>query len=176
MAEIARVSGVLVGQIYRDFAGKEGLIAEIVERDVTELLDDPEMTHAIEAGRVDQLNNWVHRFVSNSINIEARNVLADILAEATRNPRIAAILNNAHERLHAQLVTAAKLWVPDPDKNAERQELADLILTAAGAIQHRHIVGLEESTSMTAKMVELVDSEIGRLIAARKAVAKNGTG
>lgn len=163
MAEIARVSEVLVGQIYRDFAGKEDLIAAIVERDVTELLDDPELTSAIEAGDVDQLNNWVRRFVSHSIDKEALSVLADILSEATRNPRIATIVSNAHGRLRERLVSAAMLWVPDAEKDFERQELVELILTASGAIQHRQIFGLEESTRMTAKMVGLVDAEIVKL-------------
>jgi AcrR family transcriptional regulator len=171
MAEIARVSEVLVGQIYRDFAGKEDLIAAIVERDVTELLDDPEMTSAIEAGQVEQLNSWIHRFVSRSIDNEARNVLADILAEATRNPRIAAIVKDAHERLSTRLVAAAKLWIPEPERTPERQELADLILAAAGAIQHRHIFGLEVSASTTAKMLAFVDAEIDRLGPACKAPA-----
>ena len=166
MAEIARVSGVLVGQIYRDFAGKEDLIAAIVERDVAELLDDPDMARGIEAGEMEQLNNWVHRFVSRYIDNEALSVLADILSEATRNSRIAAIVQDAHERLHARLVLAARLWVPGTDKEAERQELADIILTAAGAIQHRQLFGLEASARMTARMVGLVDAEIGRLCSA----------
>lgn len=163
MAEIARVSNVRVGQIYRDFAGKEDLIAAIVERDVTELLDDPHMASALDAGHVEQLNTWVRGFVSRDLDRETCSILADIMSEATRNARMATIVAGAHERLHARLTEAAMLWAPAPEKAAARKELADFILTAAGAIQHRQIFGLEANAPMIKMMVELVETEIARL-------------
>jgi AcrR family transcriptional regulator len=163
MAQIARVSEVLVGQIYRDFAGKEDLIAAIVERDVSGLLDDPELAGAICCGQASQLNSWVKRFIRRSLDDEARRVLADILSEATRNPRIAAILTEAYDRLRALLTSAAMVWTPDPEKEVARQELSDLILTASGAVLHRQIYGLGLNDRSVTKLIELVDAEIEKL-------------
>ena len=49
MAEIARRSGIAVGQIYRDFAGKEDIVAEIVTRDCALFLSAATLKNAIEA-------------------------------------------------------------------------------------------------------------------------------
>jgi AcrR family transcriptional regulator len=163
MAEIARVSQVRVGQIYRDFAGKEALIAAIVERDVSEWLDDPEISGAMEDGNIDRMNSWVRRFICRKLDDETRNVLADIMAEATRNPSIAAIVTATHQRLRERLISAATLWSHEPDQDAARRDLADLILTAAGAIHHRQILGLDPDARMTMKMVELVEHEVRQL-------------
>ena len=163
MAEIARVSQVLVGQIYRDFARKEDLIAAIVERDVTQILDDPDIAGSIATGNVDQLNNWVRRFMGERLEQEARNILADILAEAGRNPRIAAIVSAAHKRFHDRVASAAALWVPAPEKEAARHEIAELILATAGAIRHRQLFGLESDALITKKMLDVVYDEIARL-------------
>jgi AcrR family transcriptional regulator len=90
MAQIAQVSEVLVGQIYRDFAGKEDLIAAIVERDVVEMLDDPELAGAMSSGEAAQLNRWLRKFIARRLDQESRSMFADILSEATRNAKIAA--------------------------------------------------------------------------------------
>jgi len=163
MAEIARVSQVLVGQIYRDFAGKEALIAAIVERDVNELLDDPEISGAMENGNAEQLNSWLRRFIGRKLDDEARSVLADIMAEATRNPRIAAIVTATHQRLRERLISAAMLWAPEPDKEAARRDLAELILTAAGAILHRQLFSLGSNAHMTMKLIDWVENEVRQL-------------
>jgi AcrR family transcriptional regulator len=160
MAEIARVSEVLVGQIYRDFARKEDLIAAIVERDINELLDDPEGAQAIATRNLEQLNNWLRRFIAGGFDQETRSVFADIISEATRNPRIADIVQAAHERLRTRLITAATLWVPGCKHSAARFELAELILTAAGAIQRRHLLGLPANPHVTSKMIEFVETQI----------------
>lgn len=163
MAQIALASKVLVGQIYRDFAGKEELIAAIVERDISELLDDPELEGAVTAGRPDRLNAWVRGFIRRDLDRETRSVLADILSEATRNPRFAAMVTRAHNRLRERLTSAAMVWAPAPDKAAAREELADLILTVAGAMQHRNIWGLPVESASAAKLLETIEAEIAEL-------------
>ena len=40
VAQIASASGIKVGQIYRDFASKEDIIAAIAARDLTRFLDE----------------------------------------------------------------------------------------------------------------------------------------
>jgi AcrR family transcriptional regulator len=163
MAEIARVSQVLVGQIYRDFAGKEALIAAIVERDVSHILDDPKISGAIETGNIEQLNDWVRNFISRTIDRGTCSLLNDIMSEATRNPHIAKIVAATHDRFRNRLISAAMLWAPDPEKAAARRELADLILIAAGGVQHQQLFGQEPHAHVTSKMIGLIESEIRKL-------------
>ncbi len=160
MAQIARESQVLVGQIYRDFAGKEDIIAALVERDVSELLDDPELIGATATRRADQLYRWLHQFIGRRLDEDRRRVLSEIISEGTRNPRIAAIITQAHERLRERIATAALIWVPHANRDAERERIAELILTLAGAIKHRQIFGLEVNLAVAAKLVAVVEAEI----------------
>ena len=163
MAQIAKCSGVLVGQIYRDFASKEDLIAAIIERDVANVLDDPELTKDTLIDEGEQLHRWVRRFISRKVDSETRSIFSDILSEATRNPKISAIIIGAHEKMHNCLTRAAMVWSSDPAKDAQRNELADLILTTAGAIQHRQVVGLAWDNRIITQMLNLVDAEIAQL-------------
>jgi len=160
VAQIAQLSGVLVGQLYRDFSGKEELIAAIVERDIGELLDDPDLADAVASGEARQLNAWLRHFIARGLDQESRSVLTDILSEATRNPKIAEILQTGYRRLQDRLVSAAFVWIPDPAKDVAREELADLILTAGGAIQHRQIFGLPVDDRTIDKLVDLIDREL----------------
>lgn len=162
MAQIARESQVLVGQIYRDFASKEDLIAAIVERDISGLLDDPELA-AVEAGQTEQLDQWVRRFVARGLDDDMRKILSDILSEGTRNPRIASILTQIHEQLHRRITHAALIWLPQPERSAERALLADLILTLTGAIHHRQILGLGVDRAISTRVVAIVEAEIDRM-------------
>ena len=160
MAEIARVSDVLVGQIYRDFADKEDLIAAIVERDTSELLDDPQLTRAIEGGEAAALTDWVKHFIALALDTEARSIFAGILSEATRNSRLAAILTQAHERLRMRLASAATVWSPGPERETDRQKFADLVLMVRGAVLYGAICGLHPNDNTVSKFIELVDVEI----------------
>lgn len=160
MAQIARESGVLVGQIYRDFASKEDLIAAVVEEDISEMLQDPAMTGAIDPGGTEALNNWVLRFVTRQMDADTRGFLTAILGEAARNPRIAAILANAYSRLRDSITTAAALWAPGDDAVEARSELADFILSIAGSNQHHQLVELHVNSKVSVRMVALVEAEI----------------
>lgn len=163
MAEIARVSQVLVGQIYRDFASKEEVIAAIVERDVTDLLDDLQIANALKAGHADELTNWLQSFVSRRVDDETLPLLADIISEARRNPRIAGIVASAHNRLRSRLADAVAIWAPGPENAEARENLADIVLSAAGAVQHRQLFGFPSSDLVTNRMIALVESEISSL-------------
>ncbi|MGJ3627729.1 hypothetical protein AB5I41_13460 [Sphingomonas sp. MMS24-JH45] len=57
-------SGVLVGQIYRDFAGKEDIVVAIAERDAREFLHDRELRRALDEGDRPALRCWIARFVA----------------------------------------------------------------------------------------------------------------
>lgn len=163
MAQIARSSGVLVGQIYRDFASKEDLIAAIVERDVANFMHDPELRGDTLVDEAEQLNRWVRRFIGRKIDKETRGIFADILSESTRNAKISAIIVSAHNRMRDCIARTAIVWTADPAKADARENIADLILTAAGGIQHRQVLGLECDDACIARVTDLVDLEIAKL-------------
>ena len=95
MAEIAQAAGLSVGQIYRYFENKEAIIAAIVAQDLAEMhekfarfesFDGPLATTLI-----DQCSAGVDRNYD-----PARAALAlEVLAEAARNPAVAAIVRAA---------------------------------------------------------------------------------
>src|SRR3546814_14599432 len=61
MAQIASSSGIAVGQIYRDFANKEAIIAAICEADLAAWLVDETMETAVAVGDREGILPWTTR-------------------------------------------------------------------------------------------------------------------
>ncbi|SFR75883.1 transcriptional regulator, TetR family [Sphingomonas jatrophae] len=164
VAQIARESDVLVGQIYRDFAGKEDLIAAIVEQDIAELLDDPNLTEAIATGDSRRLRDWISGFITRQPDEEGRRLFADIAADALRNTRTAAILAAAQTRLRDSLRLALTMLAPGEQSAAARDTLAELIFTVGGAMLHRQICFTGEGhDALARKFIQFIDDELDRL-------------
>ncbi|WGM38543.1 TetR/AcrR family transcriptional regulator [Caulobacter sp. NIBR1757] len=100
MQEIARTANLSVGQIYRYFENKEAIIEAIVEQDLAdkrekfaEFYETPgDMAeHMVEncAGAIDKF--W---------DRDRAALMLEVLAEAARNPRVAAILHRRDEQEH----------------------------------------------------------------------------
>lgn len=103
MADIATAASMSVGQIYRYFANKEAIIAAIVARDLEEavkLLDDVRTRQADEADQIIELVR--HKMTHMDDPVRAALSL-EILAEAARNPKVAAIIRQADETGRAWL-------------------------------------------------------------------------
>src|SRR3546814_19531070 len=62
MAQIASSSGIAVGQIYRDFANKEAIIAAICEADLAEWLEEETLAPAVAVGDREGILAWIERF------------------------------------------------------------------------------------------------------------------
>ncbi len=162
MAEIAKVSGVLVGQIYRDFSGKEDIIAAIVGRDFDQIMNDQELADPTLSSDRDRFKSWVHNFVSSPIDPDALAILADILSEAGRNPRILQIVQTTNDRFLSNIAEAARLVLPGEGKQEARFAVADGILTASGALLHRDLLRLPRDPAIIARIICWVDEEITR--------------
>lgn len=120
MARIAASAGMSVGHIYRYFANKEAVIAAIVEQSVAEKIEHFEaIERAVRDGGQDLAE------ASSSLDIESgalsqgqeAALMLDILAEASRNPTIASIVQRADARLRERaqdMVAAARpAWSPE---------------------------------------------------------------
>lgn len=103
MADIATAAAMSVGQIYRYFANKEAIIAAIVARDLEEAIKLLDAVRAREADEADQIIELVrHKMASMDDPVRAALSL-EILAEAARNPKVAAIIRQADETGRAWL-------------------------------------------------------------------------
>lgn len=87
MMRIAEAAGISVGHIYRYFASKEAVVAAIAEQDLLEKADDLRALrgdpHEIAAKLLDGLEE---RTSPQSVALRL-----EVLAEAARNPRVAAL-------------------------------------------------------------------------------------
>lgn len=128
IAQIAQRSGVLVGQIYRDFSGKEDIVAAIVERDMATFLDDDTLDRAIAAGDRTHCRQWLAEFVDSEDAGDECALMAEIMAEAGRNTRIAGIFQSIHEKVRAKLMTALVACLDERTTRSELDAFADTIM------------------------------------------------
>ena len=163
IAQIAKLSGVLVGQIYRDFANKEEIVAAIVERDLEPFLSDATLASAVAAGDSDGVLAWIAHFILGEPEHDAR-LVAEIIAESSRNDRIAAIFQSVQARLQSSITAALEMLAPQPAKQARRALLADVILTmSAGVFQRRMGRVGPIDADMVAALTDMIYREIDLL-------------
>ena len=164
IAQIAKYSGVLVGQIYRDFASKEDIVAAIVARDLETVLADDVLCHAITAGDANAVREWVRHFVAGKADHDY-GLVAEIIAEASRNERVATIFRTCHDRLRTSIGYALEVLAPEPGKERRRMLLAEVILTISSGVFQRRLGHVEpvEPALITA-LTDAIDREIDVLI------------
>jgi AcrR family transcriptional regulator len=102
MAEIARTFGMSAGHIYNYFDSKEAIIAAIVERDLAdffrraeELRQAQDLTKAI----IDRIETRV----ADKLNPSKSALQIEVMAEAGRNPRVAAMVQSFDAQVRATL-------------------------------------------------------------------------
>lgn len=164
VAQIAAASGIKVGQIYRDFDGKEAIIAAICEADVTAWLEEDGLRAAVRAGDGEAIRGWIRRFGGfDEPAVECR-LLAEITAETGRNERVAAIHRGIDARLRACLVTALAALVPGCGRAGEVAALADFVLAAGVGIKMRRVIRPDLPHEPFGRLMgEVVDGELARL-------------
>ena len=104
MAEIAKAAGLSVGQIYRYFENKEAIIAAIVAQDLAEMREKFAEMESRPGNLVDALSEHLPEAVDKCFDLGRASLTLEVLAEASRNPKVAAILQaaDAQERVYAQ--------------------------------------------------------------------------
>lgn len=101
MAEIAKAAGMSPGHIYNLFQNKDDIIAAIVERDcadvvrrITELQQESEVLRVMLAE--------THSAFDDSTQVADAALNLEILAEASRNPALAAVVQRSQALIHAK--------------------------------------------------------------------------
>lgn len=164
IAQIARESGVLVGQIYRDFASKEDIVIAITQRDTHDFLHDQELRRALEVRDTAALRRWIARFIAGEEKATDRRLVAEIIAEASRSPRIAAIARHIHQSVRRDMGAALECLAPGAHLAKRREMLTEVILTISGGVFHRRLTDGDETTEpVVAALVEGVERRIDAL-------------
>ncbi|MEP9400602.1 TetR/AcrR family transcriptional regulator [Sphingomonas sp. VNH70] len=165
VAQLAAESGIRVGQIYRDFADKEAIVAEIVESDLATFLNEADLDRAIAAQDPCAIRHWLRVFSRCEGATDSRALVPEIIAEAARNDRIAGIAHAINRRVRAALGRAILALAPEPEQAAERARLADLILTIGAGLMHRRIADADFDEDATRRrLLEFIDEAVERLI------------
>ncbi|TAK75535.1 MAG: TetR family transcriptional regulator [Aquabacterium sp.] len=122
MAEIAKAADISAGHIYNLFENKEDIISAIVQQEQDEMhavVGDIEQQPDVMRAMVERAIEGVH----NTTDPERAGLRLEVVAEASRNARMAEIVQAAdaqgRERLRAMML---KAWGP----NARRHSKADV--------------------------------------------------
>ena len=95
MAEIAQAAGLSVGQIYRYFENKEAIIAAIVDQDLAEMREKFAEMEKAGGSLADVIIDRRFEALDRHYDPDYAALMLEVLAEAARNPRVAAIVREA---------------------------------------------------------------------------------
>jgi AcrR family transcriptional regulator len=127
MAQVATASGIAVGQIYRDFANKEAIIAAICEADLAGWLEEEVLEAAVAAGDRRAIRAWIERIATEEPSAQDRRLMCELLAEVGRNPIIAEMNRKAETRLRTSLGAALFSLAPQAS-DLRRSIMMDFII------------------------------------------------
>jgi AcrR family transcriptional regulator len=98
MADIAKAAGLSVGQIYRYFENKEAIIAAIVAQDLAEMRDKFAEMESQPGTLLDAIEDHLPEGVDKCFDPRRAALALEVVAEAARNPKVAAIVRYADEQ------------------------------------------------------------------------------
>lgn len=164
VAQIAAASGIGVGQIYRDFDGKERIIAAICEADVAAWLEEDVLCAAVCARDGHAIRAWIRRFAAHDEPLSECRMMAEIVAESARNERIAALHRDIDLRIRTRLTAALTALASGEDRADEIATLVEFILAIGlGVMTRRTIDPSMRVAELTSYIGVLLDRELARL-------------
>lgn len=136
MAEIAKSFGMSAGHIYNYFDSKEAIIEAIVERDIDEFLA---LTAQMQ-GQADVRRALVERVdegVAQRLDHDHAALQVEIVAEASRNPKIAALVRRADATVRARLIELVRTASQGQIGEDELAARAELLMTLCEGLMIR---------------------------------------
>jgi AcrR family transcriptional regulator len=165
MAEIAKTAGMSVGHIYHYFQNKNAIIAAIVEANQDEVLSMLDTIEQRDGPLLDALVEAVGTGVDKCLNRRETALMVEVLAEAARNPEVAAVLQASdavlRTRMREMLRKAAKPGVHLSDERLEGQVEAIFALfqgVSIRAIRHPDMDRLQLVRTMQGTIRWLLDN------------------
>lgn len=175
IAQIARESGVAVGQLYRDFSAKEDIVAAIVNTDCRTFMAADSLRLAIENGDEAQVRDWIRQFVLPEDDADDGRLFAEIIAEAGRNERIAAIFDGTHHDVRTLMLAALDMLAPGAALAERRSALADVILTMSLGLLHHQLVRSRVTLApLVEAMTTIIDRDIDAIRDEARTLAAHG--
>ncbi len=169
MAQVAKSSGIAIGQIYRDFASKEEIVAAMVAADCGRLMMYGKLDAAIRHGDIPAVRAWLHEFVEPSDDPDDARLFAEIVAESARSGRIREIFRENHDELRGHIDAALALIGPGEPLAARRAILADVVSTLSLGMMHQQLMRPEIDLRPVIRGVQAVlDRELDTLAAASR--------
>lgn len=163
VAQIAKESGIAVGQIYRHFSSKEAIVAQIVQADCRDFLAPESLCAGIRSGDAESIWAWIGDFLRSEPD-ESDPLFAEIVAETTRNERIAAIFVDAREEVRGAMLAALSSLIPGDAVTDRRNALADVITSSAlGLMQHRFLSPAEDTARAAALVLKMLRIEVAEI-------------
>ncbi|HEV6966869.1 TetR/AcrR family transcriptional regulator [Roseateles sp.] len=101
MAEIAKLAGMSPGHIYNLFENKDEIIAAIVERDCEEIVQRIGELQQ-EADVLQVMLGETEKAIDDSTQVADAALELEVLAEASRNPRLAAVVHASEAVVNAK--------------------------------------------------------------------------
>lgn len=164
IAQIAKESGIAVGQLYRDFSAKEDIVAAIVDADCCAFMAGDSLRAAIENNDAALVRDWLHQFITAEDaeeDVENSRLFAEIVAEAGRNERIAAIFRSINDDVRGLMLNALEMLAPSPRMAERRAVLSDMISTMALGMLHQELIRRDFDRGPLARaFIVTVDREI----------------
>lgn len=162
MAQIARESGIAIGQIYRDFASKEDIVAALVRADCGRLMRYGEIDAAVRLGDAAAARRWIGDFVQPAPDPDDTRLFAEIIAESGRSARIAAVFATQQAELRGHLLAALALLLPGDTMTRRRELIADALITLSLGLKHYRLLQPDlDTTDLTRALHVLIDRELG---------------
>jgi len=163
MAQIATASGIAVGQIYRDFANKEAIIAAICEADLEGWLEEETLAAAVEAGDSNQIYAWIERIATDEPSDEDRRLMCELLAEVGRNPIIAEINRKIDVRLRTSLEAALVSLAPDASAQGRATMMDFIISISWGFVARIELFPYREHGTLRRYVATMLRREVAAL-------------
>jgi AcrR family transcriptional regulator len=141
IAQISKAAGMSAGHIYHYFESKEAIIAAIVEQDLARVLT---LTAELRSARdvKDAMIERVAEGVAEHLDPQAAALRLEIVAEAARNPGIAAIVRSADGRSRdglAEMIRSLRLSARHEDSGGDAAALTEVIAAMFEGLQIRAV-------------------------------------
>lgn len=163
MAQIASESGIAVGQIYRDFANKEAIIAAICEADLAAWLEEENLAAAVAAGDVDEIRCWLERITTEEPSFDDRRLMCELLAEIGRNPIVSEINHHAADRIRASLGTALDALAPGITAERRGTMIDFIVAIAWGMMAGKELMPDSDHAALQRYVAKLLYREVAAL-------------
>jgi AcrR family transcriptional regulator len=156
MAEIATAAGLSVGQIYRYFENKEAIIAAIVAQDLAAMHEKFAAFESLDAPLAETMITQCAIGIERKYEPKRTGLALEVLAEAARNPRVAAIVRAADASERALAMGLLEKIIPEGCADAERIARAEVLRMLFDGMMMRAVSNPDGDRVAIARVLEVV--------------------